>query len=96
MAPLNLKPVTTSDPIVPFTWPLLSIMTEAPGPSFICQFASVAADAGAASARTTVIATVSDDPNLFLMLFPLLVAVPLLACPHMVGANPNWLAGTRR
>src|SRR5438874_1413794 len=72
VAPLNVKPVTTSDPIVPLTWPLLSIMTVAPARSFICQFASVAADAGAASARTTVIATVSDDPKLFLMLFPLL------------------------
>ena len=38
---------------MPFTWPLESTITVAPGPSFICQFASVAADAGAANTIPT-------------------------------------------
>ena len=62
---------------MPFTWPLESTMTVAPEPSFICQFASVAAEAGAANAIPTATAAVNDDPNLFLMAFPLLLAVPL-------------------
>jgi hypothetical protein len=74
--------------MLPFTWPLESTMTLAFGPSFICQFASVAAEAGAANATTATNAAVSDDPNLFLMSFPLLLAVPSSHCPHAVDANP--------
>ena len=72
-----MNPVTTAEPMVPFTWPLESTMTLAFGPSFICQFASVAAEAGAANATTATNAAVNDDPNLFLMSIP----PPLLAVP---------------
>ena len=60
VAPMTLTPVCTAEPIVPFTWPLESTIVCAPGPSFISQSASVAADAGAAKTTATTTAAVRD------------------------------------
>jgi hypothetical protein len=89
VAPLNVNPVTTAEPMVPFTWPLESTITLAPDPSFICQFASVAADAGAANATTTANAAVNDDPNVFLISVPPPSGCAAVPCPHVVVANPQ-------
>ncbi len=74
---------------MPFTWPLESTITVAPDPSFICQFASVAAEAGAANAIPTATAAVNDDPNLFLIAStPSSTGCAAVPCPHAVDANP--------
>ena len=64
-------------------------MTVAPAPSFICQSASVAADAGAANATTTATAAVIDDPSLNLISVPLLLAVPHLHAHMRFTRTPH-------